>query len=558
MFDRWLTLEISIALMYLGVIPSVVNCCLLWEERDKPGVIWFILSMATGGLWALLFATFTLIPDPGLTLAVANFFWVSIPTAAVTFFLLAYEFVFKQTVPSTVVAALFSPLAVLFVLSWSNPYELVFTTAYYVTADGVLHFPVFDGPLKVLVTQVYGYLLVFLAAGMFVGELLRTNGTQRRQTVYLLVVFSMLVGSTMVKVAGVVPIYFDPTSVLYSFSGLFFAYSIREHGLLKFVPVAREQTFDEITDPIFVIGSSGHIVDANRAGSQLSDQSVIGTKIEQLISESAVSSDEQDTGVIKLELDGGTRIFSIEASEIVYGRGVTGKIVVLSDITALKEREEELDLLKQVLSRIFRHNIRNDLNVIAGFAAIIRDSTNGETARSADRIHTRSMKVVDQAAKARKIETVLSYAETDQRPLEEYLSKVKQNMPAELLSCVSFAVDDVVLDAHPRFDLALTELIENAISHHSGEEPIAVRVTTDVSPTDVTIIVEDNGPGLPPSEFAVLEAGEETDLEHGSGIGLWLVYWIVSRSNGTLSVQVSDSGTEVRITLNRPDSTPDV
>ncbi|MDS0243661.1 ATP-binding protein [Haloferax sp. S2CR25-2] len=557
MLDRWLTPEISISLMYLGVVPSVVNCQLLWQERDKPGVIWFILSMATGGLWSLLFATFTLIPDPQLTLAVANFFWVMIPTAAVTLFLLAYEFVFKQTASRTAVYALFTPIVLLFILSWFNPYELVFTSAYYVTADGILHFPIFDGPLKVLVTKIYGYLLVFLAAGMFVGELLRTNGTQRRQTVYLLVVFSMLVGSTLVKVAGLVPIYFDPTSVLYSCSGLFFAYSIREHGLLKFVPVAREQTFEEITDPIFVVNAAGYIVDANQAGVRLSEQSLIGTKIEEFICGSTVSADAQGSGVVKLEIFGGTRTFSIETSEIIYGRGVTGKIVVLSDITALKEREEELDLLKQVLSRIFRHNIRNDLNVIAGFAAIIRDSTSGETAQSADRIHTRAMKVVEQAAKARKIETVLSYTETDQRPLDEYLSKVEQSVSAEWLTHVSFDVDDVVVDAHPRFDLALAELIENAVSHHAGDDPITVRVTTDLSPTAATIIVEDNGPGLPPSEFAVLEAGEETDLEHGSGIGLWLVYWIVSRSNGTLSVRASESGTQVRIRLNRADSAAD-
>ncbi len=43
--------------------------------------------------------------------------------------------------------------------------------------------------------------------------------------------------------------------------------------------------------------------------------------------------------------------------------------------------------------------------------------------------------------------------------------------------CRSALSDDVVLDAHPRFDLALTELIENAISHHSarrGDVPATI------------------------------------------------------------------------------------
>jgi len=48
----------------------------------------------------------------------------------------------------------------------------------------------------------------------------------------------------------------------------------------------------------------------------------------------------------------------------------------------------------------------------------------------------------------------------------------------------------------------------------------------------------------------VLTEGEETDLEHSSGLGLWLVYWFVEQSDGRLSFAENDPrGTVARIDL---------
>ncbi len=51
-------------------------------------------------------------------------------------------------------------------------------------------------------------------------------------------------------------------------------------------------------------------------------------------------------------------------------------------------------------------------------------------------------------------------------------------------------------------------------------------------------------------ELDVLTAGEETDLNHGSGIGLWVVNWVVTRYGGELSFETPpEGGSLVRITL---------
>jgi signal transduction histidine kinase len=39
------------------------------------------------------------------------------------------------------------------------------------------------------------------------------------------------------------------------------------------------------------------------------------------------------------------------------------------------------------------------------------------------------------------------------------------------------------------------------------------------------LTVADDGPGIPDHEVTAVESGRETALEHGSGLGLWVVEW---------------------------------
>lgn len=552
--ESWLTPNVAVLLMLLGVVPALLNVYLLYDERYKPGVVWFLVSMAIGALWALLFAMMTLIPSERVTLALANVFWVVIPAAAVSMFLLAYEFVFKGSASRQVVAALFAPIGLLFLLTWINPGNLVFTEEYYVDESGFLHFSLFGGVLRVLVTQVYGYMLVFLAAGMFVGEAMRTRGIHRRQAIYLLLVFSALVASTGVKLAGFVPIYYDPTSTAYAVCGLLFAYSINKHGLLKFISVAREQTFEEVTDVIVVIDPEGVVVDINQSGRQLFGAQMIGESVSELLSDCMIQGEQRSTQWIELEFDGETRYFSIRESPITYGRGLEGKIIVMSDISELKERENELNLLKEILSRVFRHNIRNDLTVINGYADLIRDQGDDRVVELAEGIHRKSDHLLNQAEKTRRIEEVIAREDRVTGSLKQFVDQaVSSYHSADDDVVIGTAVEDDPVEVHPHFHLAIRELIENAITHHTDPERSEIEIYTETSENGIALIIQDNGPGIPQHELDVLHAQEETTLKHGSGVGLWLVRWIVDHSNGELSVETTDHGTRIEIRLSSPD-----
>jgi len=52
-------------------------------------------------------------------------------------------------------------------------------------------------------------------------------------------------------------------------------------------------------------------------------------------------------------------------------------------------------------------------------------------------------------------------------------------------------------------------------------------------------------------EIAVLESKDESELWHGSGVGLWIVRLVVDRCEGTVDFETGPDGTSVSIRLTR-------
>jgi signal transduction histidine kinase len=90
--------------------------------------------------------------------------------------------------------------------------------------------------------------------------------------------------------------------------------------------------------------------------------------------------------------------------------------------------------------------------------------------------------------------------------------------------------------AGPELERALVELAENAVRHNPATEPwVELRAVDDDE--WVTITVTDDGPGIDDMETAVIAEGQETELVHESGLGLWLVNWIVTRYGGSFQIE---------------------
>lgn len=97
---------------------------------------------------------------------------------------------------------------------------------------------------------------------------------------------------------------------------------------------------------------------------------------------------------------------------------------------------------------------------------------------------------------------------------------------------------------------AIDELLTNAIEHADSSTP-TVWVTVRDGEAFARLDIADDGPGLPEMERQVLESGTETPLRHSSGLGLWLVRWIVKDLGGDVTARERDGGGTV-ISLRLP------
>ncbi len=221
--------------------------------------------------------------------------------------------------------------------------------------------------------------------------------------------------------------------------------------------------------------------------------------------------------------------------------------------TTLARREQML----LVLNRFLRHNLRNDLNVAVGHAADIkREATTEDERQRAETMESAISSVLSTADRVRLTEKLIDPAATDDRPVDlvglltDRIEETTADCPA--LTVTLDAPEQVWVRGGETLSFAIEELLAN-VAAHSKPNPVA-RITVTTTGNYVTVRVADNGPGIHPDEAAVITGDQEiTPLQHSSGLGLWLVNWIVRRHDGQLSIPDTDDGTTVVITLPQDD-----
>ncbi|MFC7235821.1 PAS domain S-box protein [Halosegnis marinus] len=228
--------------------------------------------------------------------------------------------------------------------------------------------------------------------------------------------------------------------------------------------------------------------------------------------------------------------------------GVTHYVGFHRDVTEHRSRET----LFSVMNRVLRHNLSNDLTVIAGHADLLAGSLDGREADVAGTIEETASSLAETGEKARELDTVAA-RDIDPHPVEvsalaagaaESLREAFPDRTVEVTGgkASALATSDV--------ERALRELGENGLEHTDGPLRFDVRRDGDT----VFIDVVDSGGGLPEMERDVLTSGNETALRHGQGLGLWLANWLVTAAGGRV---VTDGADGAAVTVELPAAAAD-
>lgn len=322
--------------------------------------------------------------------------------------------------------------------------------------------------------------------------------------------------------------------------------------------VGPSTVIEELDDPVIVTDGEGRVIETNHAAEESLDvdaKDTLGADIDRLLG--APIPELRETPTIGLETLEGQILLDPTVSHLTdqYGHDL-GYAVVLRDVTERTTRRQQLE----VFNRVLRHNLGNNLTVIQGHTELIQSRTdNEEIVESTTQILANSHELVELAEKVRDVEEVLDIdVDTENRTrlallAEEVLTQATETQPG-----ATWQLDipeGTVVEAPPEpLRLVLANLVENAIEHNDSDDPrlwVSAEDTGDNTPLRVS--VADNGPGIPEQERRTIEAGNETQLQHSSGIGLWVVRWVVTKMGGRLEFAERDPcGTIVSFSLPVP------
>lgn len=438
---------------------------------------------------------------------------------------------------------------------WTNPHHGLFWQSVSLARIGGASILVTEPGPWYWINLGYLYLLVVASLVLLAVEVIHTGPIRRKQA------GSMFVGGLVplstnvaVNVGGRPSPMIDLTTTALAVSGLTFALALFHFDLLNLRPVARDRLVEELGDGVVVVGPKGRIRDFNPTARRIFADIAVNQPAEEVLPSNVVP----DGGEIVVETAEGRQMFRSRSTELTDGRGrETGRIVYLNDVTEIVEREQRIS----ILNRVLRHNIRNELNLTFGHLNALREQVSAADREHVDKAAESTRRLNQFAEKARTLERTFQESGTTidvpvARAAERITADVRAEFPdadvefdgpvdAEREEPLSARVVDEKL-----FETALAELVENAIVHNDHESPQAT-VGVESDSDRVRVTVADNGPGIPDIEKGVLTAEPETQLEHSSGLGLWLVKWTASLSSGSLSISETDSRGSV-VTLSLP------
>jgi len=283
------------------------------------------------------------------------------------------------------------------------------------------------------------------------------------------------------------------------------------------------------------------------------------TKVENTI-ESVNNTGDSESVKCRLRVDEDNwRMFELSVHEACSIPIVEGMLLVGVDVTDQYFFQQR----RQVMNRVLRHDLRNDMNVVLGHADILAEVIDEDSQEHIEQIRRKADSLVTLGEKVRKIDRQLHGVNRNlkqvnlSRMVKQEVERFHKQYPSVE---VRTQIGDVFVVGNTLIRTAISNALENAVEHNNKETAeIEVELETEYEENEGTVVLEirDNGPGIPEGERQVIMDGVETPLAHISGLGLWMIKWITDGVGGDLIIDSNTpDGTIVRFEFAASSMTP--
>lgn len=317
----------------------------------------FSLLMFGGSLWAFANAIQLVTPDLGWQRFWNGVTYFGIMTVPTSWFLLSVKLtgVLRERIEKIEKFLWLIPAVLYLTLLTSGFHKLFFTAFQTTVVGGYVALENIYGPLFYVHTG-YSYLLIVSGIGMLAVSLIAKFKQYGVQAYGLIIgVLAPLIGNAYFLFGSPPPGFPDPTPIIFTVTGIAFAWAIFGGHILEVVPLAHEFIVRKLSTGVMILDADKNIRDINDAAREMlgltskiyAGDSLV-TLVEKNLDVALVVNEALDSSMlgdkdIQIAFPGTHRTFDVHISRVSDSmNNTTGWLIQFSDISERKLAEENL------------------------------------------------------------------------------------------------------------------------------------------------------------------------------------------------------------------------
>lgn len=548
----------------------------IWSRRPNPGIAPFVMMALALTLWTFASGVEMLLTglEAKLVFTHLTYIGITIVPAAWLVFILQYTGHDKWITRRNLLLLTIEPILVQLLMLTNGSHHLFWDSVTLASNNGLLVRETVNG-LGFWSHAIYSYVLLLISAFLLVRAFIRSPHLYRGQATFLLIAVLAPWIANAVFLLGFSPLpeFVDLTPLAFVITVIAVAWNMQRFRLMDIVPVARDIVVDNMDDGVFVVNQNNRIVDANRAVLKLLNRTfdeVVGQRAADVFAaQSALFAEFRDVeeadANITIPLEGQPRIFKLRITPL-YNRQqiLTGRIVVLHDVTQLQETNQALTLAREEAEEATRlksqflatmsHELRTPLNAIIGYTELQLTGMVGELSdiqyEYGERILANSqhlLGLINDILDLSKIEAGRMEVVKEPFSLRGWVDElIQQNAVLAEDKGIAFTADidpsmpDSLIGDSARLRQIAVNLISNAVKFtHQGSVNLKVRPDANGA---WAIVVSDTGIGIPPHKQETIfhefhQVDNSSTREYGgTGLGLAIVRKLTLAMDGSIRV----------------------